>query len=240
MTNSENINAQTMKTIGILGGLGPQATMDLEMRLHKVAQQTILQEKNSGYPLMVVQYYRHAPVLLVDENTPLIPFQPDPRLLKVAGNLGAIADFLLIASNGVHLLQREIEAACGRPVLSMIDATPDEVKRKGWQKVGVLGLMNSLVYTVRMDRMGIAYETIDNELQNKLNQAIFRIMEGQENEPDRVIAMEAINQLRNKNVDGIIPGCTEIPLLLKENMDAPDILNPAQLVAEAAIKFCLS
>ena len=124
--------------------------------------------------------------------------------------------------------------------MSMIDATLDEVKRKGWQKVGVLGLMNSLVYTVRMDRMGIAYETIDNELQNKLNQAIFRIMEGQETEPDRVIAMEAINQLRNKNVDGIIPGCTEIPLLLKENMDAPDILNPARLVAEAAIKFCLS
>ena len=88
MINSENNSEQTMKTIGILGGLGPQATMDLEMRLHKVAQQMIPQEKNSGYPLMAVQYYRHAPVLLVDENTPLVPFQPDPRLLKVAGDLG--------------------------------------------------------------------------------------------------------------------------------------------------------
>ena len=240
MTNSENNNGQTMKTIGILGGLGPQATMDLEMRLHKVAQQTIPQEKNSGYPLMVVQYYRHAPVLLVDENTPVVPFQPDPRLLEVAGNLGTIADFLLIASNGVHLLQREIEEASGRKVLSMIDATLEEVKKKGWKKVGVLGLMNSMVYTIRMDKMGIAYETIDNELQGKLNQAIFRVMEGHEDEADHAIVIEAINQLRNKNVDGIIPGCTEIPLLLKEDMDAPDILNPAQLVAEAAIKFSLS
>jgi aspartate/glutamate racemase len=61
-----------------------------------------------------------------------------------------------------------------------------------------------------------------------------------EDEADRVIAIEAINQLRNKNIDGIIPGCTEIPLLLRENMDASDILNPAQLLAEAAIKYCLS
>jgi aspartate racemase len=65
-------------------------------------------------------------------------------------------------------------------------------------------------------------------------------MEGHENESDRSIAIEAINQLRSKNVDGIIPGCTEIPLLLKENLDAPDILNPAQLVAEAAIKYSVS
>ena len=88
--------------------------------------------------------------------------------------------------------------------------------------------------------MGIAYETIDSELQGKLNQAIFRVMEGNNDEVDRSIAIGAIHQLRGKNVDGIIPGCTEIPLLLQENMDASDILNPAQLLAEAAIKYCLS
>ena len=240
MTNSENNNEQTMKTIGILGGLGPQATIDLEMRLHKAAQQTIPQEKNSGYPPMVVQYYRHAPVLLADENTPAVPWQPDPRMLEVARNLGAVSDFLLIASNGVHSFQKEIESASGLKVLNMIDVTLEEVKKKGWQKAGVLGLMYPMVYTTRMDEMGIAYETIDNELQEKLNQSIFRMMEGNEDEADRLIAIEAINQLRNKNIDGIIPGCTEIPLLLRENMNASDILNPAQLLAEAAIKYSLS
>ena len=48
---------QEMKTIGILGGLGPQATMDLEMHIHNISQQLIPKEKNSGYPPMVVQYY---------------------------------------------------------------------------------------------------------------------------------------------------------------------------------------
>ena len=48
-----------MKTIGVLGGLGPQATMDFEERIHTVSQQLIPQHGNSGYPPMVVYYYRH-------------------------------------------------------------------------------------------------------------------------------------------------------------------------------------
>jgi aspartate/glutamate racemase len=64
-------------------------------------------------------------------------------------------------------------------------------------------------------------------------------MEGREDETDCAIAMEVITQLRSKNVDGIIPGCTEIPLLLEENINAPDLLNPVQLLAEAAVKYCL-
>ena len=95
-----------MKTIGIIGGLGPQATMDLEMRIHKVAQQLIPPAQNSGYPPMIVQYYRHAPILLTALNQPVVPWQPDPRLLEVAKQLGSITDFLLIPSNGIHMFQK--------------------------------------------------------------------------------------------------------------------------------------
>src|ERR1700754_3385911 len=62
-TGKQAVKMETpaLKTIGILGGLGPQATIDLEMRLHKVAQHLISPAQNSGSPPMVVQYYRHAP-----------------------------------------------------------------------------------------------------------------------------------------------------------------------------------
>lgn len=239
MISSSN-TIPAMKTIGIVGGLGPQATTDLEMRIHKVAQQLVPQMQNSGYPSMIVQYYRHAPVLLTEEHMPVMPLQPDPRMLEAARNIGAMADFIVVPSNGVHLFQNEIEQASGRKVVSMIDATLKEVIKRGWRKVGVLGLMNPLVYTTRLRDMGIAFETIDETLQAKLDQAIFKVMEGRENEADRNIAMDAIGQLRYKKVDGIIPGCTEIPFLLGENMNAPDLLNPAQLLAEAAVRYCLA
>ena len=51
-----------MRTIGILGGIGPQATMDLEARIHRVAQQCVPQHLNTGYPPLVSVYMRHPPV----------------------------------------------------------------------------------------------------------------------------------------------------------------------------------
>jgi aspartate racemase len=237
MKQSINSHGTTMKTIGILGGLGPQATIDLEMRLHKVAQSLIPPQQNSGYPPMIVQYYRHPPVLLTEDHKPVFPWQADPRLLEAAKKVGSLVDFLIIPSNGVHLFQKEIEEASGRKVISMIDATLAEVKKKRWRKVGVLGLMTPRVYTSRLQELGIAFESIDESLQEKLNGSIMRVMEGTETEEDRTIALKAIEILRSKKVDGIIPGCTEIPFLLGKNMEATDLINPSQLLAETAIKY---
>jgi aspartate racemase len=62
-----------MKTVGVLGGLGPQATIDFEQRVHQVAQQLISPQGNGGYPPMVVWYCRHPPVLMDDAGHPLRP-----------------------------------------------------------------------------------------------------------------------------------------------------------------------
>ena len=65
-----------LRTIGVLGGLGPQATMDLEVRVYRIAQRPIPQRENSGYPPMVVYYHRHPPILLNDDSSPRLPIQP--------------------------------------------------------------------------------------------------------------------------------------------------------------------
>lgn len=228
-----------MKTIGILGGLGPQATTDMEVRIHKAAQALIPQAQNSGYPPMIVSYYRHPPILLTNEFVPVSPWQPDPRLLSTAQQLGTIADFLIIASNGVHMFQKEIEQASGKKVLSMIDTTMEEVKRKGWKRIGVLGLMNGNIYANKLKAIGLEPVLVDNMLQGELNQAIFRVMEARHTAEDKNTALLAIEKLRMQNVDGIIPGCTELPFMLSEQVDANDIINPVQFLAEAAVKYSL-
>ncbi|HEX6384408.1 MAG TPA: aspartate/glutamate racemase family protein [Anaerolineae bacterium] len=147
-----------MKTTGVLGGLGPQATMDFEMRLHQVAQRLLPQQANSGYPPMVVYYYRHPPVLLDETGHPLTPFQPDPRLLEAARALGRLADFLVITSNGVHMLYDELVQAAGRPILSLIDVTLAEVERRAWRKVGVLAFMSPQVYAQPLEQRQIDFD----------------------------------------------------------------------------------
>ena len=63
-----------MKTIGVLGGLGPQATMDFEARVHAAAQRLIPQQANSGYPPMIVYYLRCAPMILGTDHRPVVSF----------------------------------------------------------------------------------------------------------------------------------------------------------------------
>lgn len=227
-----------MKTIGVLGGMGPQATMDFEARVHREAQQLIPPHRNSGYPPMVVYYHRRPPFALSAEGAPLQPLQPDPGLLEAAQWLGTRADFLVISANAPHLFLPQIEAAAGKRVLSIIEVTLAEVRRRGWRKTGVLGFgqPDIPVYTVPMQRLAMEYETIDSALQARLNDAVLRVHEGQETEEHRSVAQEALAALRGRGVAGIIPGCTEIPLLLGPDADAPDLVNPAQLLAEAAVR----
>jgi aspartate racemase len=228
--------AMNVKTIGVLGGLGPQATMDFEARLHRAAQRVIPPHLNTGYPPMVVWYCRHPPVVVTEDGRPELPLRADPRLLDAARRLGQMADFLVIPSNTPHALQPEIERAAGRPVVSMVVAAIDEVRRRGWKRVGVAALGQPVFYTEPLARLGIACETLDAPARDALDPAIFRVMEGRDTAEDKAAARAAVKQLRARGVDGIILGCTELPLLLGAAADEdPDLLNPAELLATAAI-----
>jgi aspartate racemase len=165
--------------------------------------------------------------------------QPEPRLLEAAKNLGAVADFLVITSNGVHSMQPEIEAAAGKKVLSMIDVTIEEIIKRKWKKVGVAGYRNAMVYTKRLQALGLEFELMNDELQHRFDTTVMKVMEGRDSAEDASLAMEIVNDLRTKKVDGIIPGCTELPLLLKNHINDSDLINPARLLAEAAVKYSL-
>jgi aspartate/glutamate racemase len=149
-----------MKTIAILGGISALATMDFEKRVHQVSQRLIPAHGNSGYPTLVTYFHRGAPMLTRDGIAPVIPLEPDPEFLKAATWLGTQADFLVITANGPHRFQNRIEQASGRTVLSMIAATLEEVKRRGWQKVGVLGFPDpsSLIYTEPLRAKNIQFK----------------------------------------------------------------------------------
>jgi aspartate racemase len=231
-----------VKTIGVLGGVGPQATMDFEARVHAVAQRLIPQAINSGYPPMVVWYFRDAPVIMpADGSFPTTRPPVNPQFVEAARRLGEWADFLIIASNGLHVFQAEIEQAAGRPVLSMVDVTLAEVRRRQLRRVGLMDFRTAEVgvYAEPLDRLGIAWEGLPPELLLRLTGVMIAVDEGRVGPGERETAAEALRYLRARGADGIIPTCTEFPFALGEHMDAPDVLNPVQLLAEAAVRAAL-
>lgn len=229
-----------MKTIGVLGGISPQATMDFETRVHRVSQRLIPQDRNHGYPPMVVWYHRRLPMKVGEDGRPLVPRAIDPQLVDAAAWLGKGADFLVIPCNSAHVGLREITAASGRPVLSMIDLVVEDVARRGWRSAGVLGFGGApALYVDPLRARGIRCEAIDARLQASLDAAILTLMEGREGAAEAKTARAAVETVRTHGVDGVVLGCTEIPLLLGEEAEAEDLVNPVALLAEAAVRLAV-
>lgn len=188
---------------------------------------------------MVVYYHRYPPMVLGRDQRPLMPLRPDPRLLAAAERLGAWADFLVIPANLPHLLGEPIEQASGRPLLNMIELTMVEVDRRKLRTVGVVGLGEPAVYLRPLHVHGRTAVILPEKERNSLDSAIVAVMEGRAGPEEQSIACAAAQSLRTKGVDGIILGCTEIPLLLGTDANAPDLINPIQLLAEAAVQRAL-
>lgn len=223
--------------MGVFGGIGPQATMDFETRVHRVAQQRGMVKANGGYPPMIVHYHRRPPVLIDEKGHARVPIQLDPGLIEAIARLGKVADFIVITSNGPHAMQDEIERLAGKPIVSMADRVVAESQRRGWRRVGLLGLGIPFVYTMRFDAIGVPYEVAPEDQRDRLDRAIFGVMEGRTPPEARRAATEAIAGLEARGVDGVILGCTEIPFLVDDPDDRPAWINPIQILAEAAVTY---
>ena len=229
-----------MKRIGVLGGVSAQATMDFEARVHRISQRLIPQEWNRGYPPMVVWYHRRLPIVLATDGRPIVPMQVDPQLVEAAAWLGKGVDFLVIPCNAAHVGLHELAEAAGCPVLSMIEVTLDEVVRRGWRRIGVLGFTGApAIYVDPLRARSIHCETIDATRQAGLDVAIRAVMEGRDGPAETESAHAAVRALRAMPVDGIVLGCTEIPLLLAQDAEASDLVNPVAVLAEAAVRLAV-
>jgi aspartate racemase len=104
----------------------------------------------------------------------------------------------------------------------------------------VLGLGEPTIYTAPLRELGITCEIVSPELRSKLDDGIASLMEGAESDDSRAAARDAVEELRSRNVQGVVLGCTEIPLLLAPGAsDAPDLINPLELLARAAVRHAM-
>jgi aspartate racemase len=220
--------------------MSAQATMDFEGRVHHASQRLIPQDWNRGYPPMVVWYHRQLPILRGSDGRPLEPRQVDPQLVDAAARLGRLVDFLVVPCNAAHVGLREIREAAGCPILSMIEVAVDEVVRRKCRRVGLLGAMGvPPPYVEALRERDIACERIDATLQQRLDAGIQSVMEGRDGKEETEAARAAVGALRARGVQAVVLGCTEIPLLLRDESEAADLISPAALLAEAAVRFAL-
>ena len=153
------------------------------------------------------------------------------------------ADFIIICTNTMHKVVGKIKAKIDIPVLHIADATAKEIKRKDIQKVGLLGTkytMEQDFYKSRIEENDIKVIVPSEKNRKEINKVIYtELCLGKIVSQSREYYKRVIEELVQKGAQGIILGCTEIGLLIKqENVSVP-IFDTTHIHAIEAVKVAL-
>jgi aspartate racemase len=228
-----------MKTIGIIGGLGPEATVDYYNLLIDAFKN---ESGDLNYPeiiiysvnmseflhLMKEKRYKEATDKIVDKT----------ERLRMAG-----ADFAAITANTPHMLFDKIKEKSALPLISIVEATCEECKRQGLKRTGLLGTgftMNATFYPDVFRKHNIEVIMPDAEDRETINRKLFTEIElGIFKEDTRQLLFDIIHKMvKDQKIDSIILGCTELPLILKEPVYAGvPMLNTTRIHVDAIVRY---
>jgi aspartate racemase len=227
------------KTIGILGGMSPESTVAYYEYITRTYTDRF---GDYGYPEILIysvsfQTYVDWPR---EDRWDLVA----EGLSKAARRLaGAGADFVLIATNTMHIVFDEVEASVNVPMLSLLDAVGEAVQQRHIDTVGLLGTaftMEKLFYRERLAEKGIAVLVPDSADRTLVNDVIYdELVSGEIRDASRDTFVRIINDLMGRGAEGVILGCTEIPLLVrKEDVGIP-LFDTTEIHAEAALRYAV-
>jgi len=229
-----------MKKIGMIGGFGPEATLD--------------------YYRLMIDYYRKQqgeeslPEIIIhsmDMYTLLI-LVGQKRWEDVIGYLlkgidtlyKAGADFGIISANTPHIVFDQLNSASPIPLISIVEETSKKAKEMGLKRIGLLGTSFTMqanffqeVFAINHISIVVPRQEEQDYIQNKL---MTEIELGQFREETRNGLLTIVERMVNEElIQGLILGCTELPLILTKDEFGIPFLNTTKIHVESAIRYCL-
>ena len=228
-----------MKKIGILGGMSPESTT---LYYEHITRTYRARFGNYGYP----------EILLYSVNfQKFVDWQHNGQWKEAAREManalerlhGAGADFGLIATNTMHIVFDEVQQAVNMPLLSIVRATAESIVAAGLRSVGVLGTvftMSERFFSDGLEHSGIKVLVPEPDDQQRVNDVIYQeLCRGEIRPTSRQMFLEVIERLRGRGAEGIVLGCTELPLLVEPQHCKLPLFNTALLHAGKALDFAL-
>ena len=229
-----------MKTIGLIGGMSWESSLEY----YRIVNKTVKEKLGGLHSCKCLMYSVDFGVIEAlqhqnkwDELTKL--------MIEAAQNLKhGGADFIVICTNTMHKMAPEIEHATGLNVLHIADVTGAAISKNQIQKVGLLGTrftMEGDFYKKRLkdnyDIEVIIPEDADRQIIHDIiyNELCLGIIK----DDSRQKYIDIINKLCANGAEGIILGCTEIPLLIKQSDVLIPVYDTTKIHAESAVEFAL-
>lgn len=223
-----------MKTIGLIGGMSWESTVTY----YKIINETVKERLGGLHSAKCILY--SVDFQEIEECQANGNWEKSGEILgEAAYNLEkAGADFIVICTNTMHKVVNQIKEKISIPILHIAEMTAEKILEKGLKNIALLGTkytMEQDFYKSKLIEKGINVIIPDKNDIEIINNVIYdELCLGTINSSSKKKFLEIVDKLRNKGAEGIILGCTEIGLLIKnEDTDVP-LFDTAIIHAERA------
>jgi aspartate racemase len=223
------------RTVGVMGGMGPAATVDF---LDRVRRATPAARDQDHLRLLV-------------DNDPSIPDRnaalagrgpsPGPALAAMARGLErAGADGLVMVCNSAHAWAAEVRAAASVPLIDMVGETAAEVADGGARRAGLLAAdacLGAGLYQAALARRGVEAQTLPPEAQARFMALLYAIKAGEVGPDARAAMRELAEALVAAGADTLVGACTEVPLVLGADEASRPLVDATAVLVARTIAF---
>lgn len=228
-----------MKTIGLIGGTGWVSTLEYYRLINEETNKRLGGLNAARCIIYSFNYANINECNLREDHDGVYKIVLDAAIkLK-----NASADCLVLCANTLHQYVERLQTEINLPIVHIADATAKEISKQELTTIGLLGTkftMEMDFYTKRLSSAGIVSLVpekperifIHNTIMDELLKEIFR--------PEaKKRFLEIINDLEKSGAQGIVLGCTEIPLLIKQEDTHLPVFNTLKIHAKAAVEFAI-
>ena len=228
--------AKGKKVIGVLGGLGPESTIEFYRAL---TQKYYAKYKNYAYPELIIYSFDFQEFIDAGYRNVAALAATIERLAEAG------ADFVVAPCNSVHRVYEEVCGEHDLPIawVSIMESTVRAIRERKCGRVGLLGTiftMSQPFFSDRLRREGIETVLPNESDQARINRIIYdELVRGVVRPEAKRWALGCVDRLVGAGSEGIILGCTELPLLLTQADVAGPVFDTTDLQAEHALELAL-
>jgi len=227
------------KKIGILGGLSPESTSTY---YQYITREYTKRYGDYGYPEIII-YSVNFQEFVDWQGQDRWDLAADKMIEAFRRLEKAGADFGLIASNTMHIVFDKVQREISIRLINIIEATAEAIKEEGAKKVGLLGTfftMNKDFHKAGLETNDITTFVPDRKDQEYVNSVIYEeLTRGLVKPKFKEGYIKVVKKLKEKGAEGVILGCTEIPLLIKEKDCGVRLYDTTIIHAEKALKYAI-
>jgi aspartate racemase len=229
-----------MKTIGLLGGMSWESTVGYYRVINEGVKKSLGGLHSAKIALYSVDF---DPIEKLQHEE---DWEGTAKILSEAAlNVQAAgADFLLICTNTMHKVAKQIENAIDIPVLHIADATAEVLISNGVKKVGLLGTAFTMEHEFYKGRLVQKYGLdvlIPSEADRKIVHKIIyqELCLGKIVGESKAEYLRIIDNLANEGAEGVILGCTEIGMLVNQSDTGVRLFDTTAIHAEKAVEYAI-